>query len=111
MCALPSSPTREAAYLELHAFGWSHSSEVRDGDALVGGLYSLVIGQMCFAESMFSARSGASNLALAALAQRLAQWHWPLIDAQLSNPHLLSLGAKAMPRDTFVAEEIGRAHV
>lgn len=98
------TPAMKAAYSELHALGWAHSIEVRDGDTLVGGLYGLVIGQMFFAESMFSARSGASKLALAALARRLAQWHWPLIDAQLSNPHLLSLGAEVMPRDTFLAE-------
>lgn len=96
--------TMKAAYSELHALGWAHSIEVRDGDSLVGGLYGLVIGQMFFAESMFSARSGASKLALAALALRMTQWRWPLIDAQLSNPHLLSLGAVTLPRDTFVAE-------
>src|SRR3546814_3092484 len=55
------TPTMKVAYRELHALGWAHSIEVRDGDALVGGLYGLVIGQMFFAESMFSARSGASK--------------------------------------------------
>lgn len=98
------TPAMSAAYLELNARGWAHSIEVRDGDTLIGGLYGLVVGQMFFAESMYSAQSGASKLALAALAHRLTQWHWPLIDAQISNPHLLSLGAKTMPRGAFLAE-------
>lgn len=98
------TPAMVAAYLALHRQGWAHSIEVRDGSTLVGGVYGLVIGQMFFAESMYSARSGASKVALAALAQRMAQWQWPLIDAQIANPHLLSLGAKSVPRDVFIAD-------
>jgi len=98
------TPAMVEAYLALHRQGWAHSIEVRDGDTLVGGLYGVVIGRMFFAESMYSARSGASKLALAALAWRMAQWQWPLIDAQISNPHLLSLGAKTMARHEFIAE-------
>jgi len=98
------TPEMSAAFLDLHACGWAHSIEVRDGDTLVGGLYGLAIGRMFFAESMFSALPSASTLALAALAYRLSQWNWPLIDAQISNPHLLRLGARTMPRDAFLAE-------
>lgn len=101
-----------AAYCALHRLGHAHSIEVRErgedaapGEGrLVGGLYGVAIGRMFFAESMFSAASGGSKAALAALASRLAAWGWPLLDAQVENAHLRSLGAEAWPRDRFLGE-------
>lgn len=93
-----------AAYLELHRLGHAHSIEVRDAaGVLVGGLYGVAIGRMFFGESMFSAESGGSKLALAALLRTLDRWDWPLLDAQVENPHLLSLGARLLPRAEFTA--------
>ena len=60
------------------------------------------IGGMFFGESMVSIRSGGSKIALAALCARLHQWGWPLLDAQVENPHLLSLGAERWPRERFL---------
>src|SRR5690606_27474742 len=77
--------------------------EVFDGNALVGGLYGVATGRMFFGESMFSSASGGSKVALAALARRLWQWEWPLLDAQVENPHLRRLGAESWPRERFVA--------
>lgn len=94
----------QAAYLALHRLGHAHSIEVFDRHTLVGGLYGVAVGQMFFAESMFSLDSGGSKVALAALARRLDQWGWPLLDAQLENPHLQSLGAESWPRDRFLDE-------
>ena len=62
----------------------------------------MAIGRMFFGESMFSAESGGSKVALAALAHRLQGWGWPLIDAQVENPHLVSLGAETWPRADFL---------
>ncbi len=99
------TPEMREAYGELHRLGHAHSIEVRDGaGALVGGLYGVAIGRMFFAESMFSASSGGSKAALAALASRLASWGYPLLDAQVENPHLRSLGAEAWPRERFLRE-------
>ena len=97
-----------AAYLGLHRLGHAHSIEVYDSDApdeaaLVGGLYGVAIGRMFFGESMVSLASGGSKTALAALAYRLRQWGWPLIDAQVENPHLFRMGAISMPRHDFLA--------
>ena len=92
----------QAAYCELHGLGHAHSVEVLDGDVLVGGIYGVAIGRMFFGESMFSAVSGGSKVALAALARRLHEWGWPLIDAQVENEHLLSLGAEQWPRRDFL---------
>jgi leucyl/phenylalanyl-tRNA--protein transferase len=99
----------QAAYLELHRLGHAHSVEVFDvGDPgenrLVGGIYGVAIGRMFFGESMYSGKSGGSKVALAALALRLREWGWPLIDAQVENPHLSSLGAESWPRSQFLSK-------
>ena len=90
-----------AAYRRLHSLGHAHSLEVFDGETLVGGVYGVAIGRMFFGESMFSAESGGSKVALAGLVRLLRQWSWPLIDGQVENPHLRSLGARQLPRETF----------
>jgi leucyl/phenylalanyl-tRNA--protein transferase len=92
-----------AAYIELHRHGHAHSVEVFDAAQLVGGIYGVAIGRMFFGESMFSRESGGSKVALAALARRLYEWRCPLIDAQVENPHLTSLGSEQMARKDFVA--------
>ena len=74
-----------------------------DGDALIGGLYGVAVGRMFSAESMFSRRTNASKVALHALAQTLQERGFPLIDAQVPNPHLLRMGAHDMPRTRFLA--------
>lgn len=98
------TPTMIEAYTALHAQGHAHSVEVWDGEALAGGLYGVSIGRLFCGESMFSAQSGGSRLALVALAARLRQWGFPLIDAQVANPHLLGLGAREIPRAAFLAQ-------
>ena len=94
-----------AAYVHLHRLGHAHSVEVFDeAGALAGGIYGVAVGRMFFGESMFSAHTGGSKIALAALAARLHGWGWPVLDAQVENPHLLSLGAEHWPRARFLAE-------
>ena len=97
------TPEMRLAYRALHGLGYAHSIEVFEGAVLVGGIYGIAIGRVFFGESMFSARSGGSKVALAALALRLREWDWPLIDAQVGNPHLQTLGAEAWPRNDFLA--------
>ena len=94
------------AYVELHRLGHAHSVEVFAGDRLAGGIYGVAVGRMFFGESMFSAEAGGSKAALAGLARILAGWGWPLIDAQVENPHLASLGARRMPRARFLDEVV-----
>jgi leucyl/phenylalanyl-tRNA--protein transferase len=92
------------AYVALHRLGHAHSVEVWDGARLVGGVYGLAVGQLFCGESMFSAESGGSKLALMALAELLRQWGWPLIDAQVANAHTLGLGAEEIPRERYLDE-------
>jgi leucyl/phenylalanyl-tRNA--protein transferase len=96
-------PEMREAYRALHHAGHAHSIEAFDGEQRVGGLYGVALGGMFFAESMYSARSGGSKAALLGLARRLREWGWPLIDAQVPNPHLSTLGAQAMSRAAFLA--------
>ena len=91
------------AYVRLHRLGHAHSFEVREGRHLVGGLYGVAVGRMFFGESMVSLVSGGSKVALAAAAMRLHGWGWPLLDAQVGNPHLVSLGAESWTRERFLA--------
>ena len=64
------------AYGVLHRAGHAHSIEVFDGARLVGGLYGVAIGRMFFGESMFSAESGGSKVAIAALAALMVGGGW-----------------------------------
>lgn len=90
------------AYGALHQLGYAHCVEIMENGQLVGGLYGLSIGQMFFAESMFSLRSQASAFALYALSKQLSVWNWPWIDAQIENPHLQLLGGQKIARSDFL---------
>lgn len=92
-----------AAYGDLHALGHAHSVEAWDGDHLVGGIYGVAIGRMFFGESMFSAATNGSKVALLALCHAMRDWDWPLLDAQVASDHLYTLGAREMPRADFCA--------
>ena len=91
-----------SGYVALHELGVGHSVEVWEGDDLVCGLYGLSLGRMFFGESMFSERSNTSKLALIYLMNKLKDWDFDLIDCQIYNDHLGSLGARKISRDTFL---------
>jgi len=97
------TPAIRAAYGELHRLGYAHSVETWAGSELVGGLYGVSIGRMFFGESMFARRTDSSKVALVRLTDQLIRWHFELIDCQVMNPHLQSLGAIEMPRREFLA--------
>jgi len=97
-------PEMIAAYEELHRRGHAHSVEVWDRGSLVGGIYGVAVGRLFCGESMFSARSGGSKVALAGLCRLLHGWGFPFLDAQVTNDHLLSMGAVEIARRPFVAQ-------
>ncbi len=90
----------QQAYINLHQLGWAHSVEVWKEDKLVGGLYGVAIGKVFCGESMFSLVSNASKIALIYLCQ---QTDFELIDCQLPNEHLLSLGAEMIDKETYMS--------
>ena len=93
------------AYSELHAQGFAHSIEVWDDNGqLVGGLYGLKIGGIYFGESMFHSASNASKLAFWGLMRLCVQSNVELVDGQLPNEHLISLGASTLARAEFLTK-------
>ena len=92
------------AYIHLHELGHAHSIECYQDDELVGGLYGIGIGTMFFGESMFHRTTDASKVAFAHLARKVFDAGGPLIDCQLENDHLMSLGCELIPRSDFLAE-------
>ncbi len=69
----------------------------------MGGLYGLSLGNMFFGESMFARADDASKAAFFKLNELLQSWDFALIDCQMMNPHLASLGVVPMPRTEFLA--------
>ena len=89
------------AYVRMHAAGWAHSVEVWLDGSLVGGVYGLAIDRVFFGESMFSAATDASKIALMRLTGLLDADGFGLFDCQVHSAHLQSLGARTLPRAAF----------
>jgi len=92
------------AYFALHRAGHAHCFETWRKGELVGGLYGVALGRMFFGESMFSRATDASKVALVALVEQLRRRAFPLIDCQVRTPLLASLGAREIPRRSFLRE-------
>jgi|GEM_PF-164540 len=91
-----------ALYNQLHAMGFCHSIECRDGSgSLVGGLYGVRIGAAFFGESMFSAKRDASKVAMVHLVARLNAGGFRLLDTQFVTDHLKTFGCLEIPRDDY----------
>lgn len=90
------------AYIKLHNLGFTHSVEVWYNNNLVGGLYGVTIGKAFFGESMFSLISNSSKVALACLIEFLIKKDFYFIDCQITNEHLLRMGAIEIPRNVFL---------
>lgn len=98
------TPAMQAAYRKLHGQGLARSVEVwADDETLVGGLYGVLVGGVFSGESMFSARSDASKVAVADLVARLRDGGGTLVDCQQETPHLVRMGMRSMPRHDFLA--------
>lgn len=91
-------------YSALNAMGHAHSLELWEDDVLVGGVYGVTLGRAFFGESMFSRRTNASKMALAALVDRLNKSGFTLFDTQFLTDHLASLGAVEIPRQQYHAK-------
>lgn len=92
------------SYVTLHNLGFAHSVEVWQENELVGGLYGVSMGNMFFGESMFSQVSNASKVGFIFLANKLNQFGFKIIDCQIQNPHLESMGAVEIAREEFLVE-------
>ena len=87
------------AYINLYKKGIAKSLEVWLDKELVGGLYGVEINGIFCGESMFSKVSNTSKLAFIHLAKNS---NYRIIDCQVYNDHLASLGAKEIDRELFL---------
>jgi len=91
------------AYIRLFELGIAHSVEVWNADnKLVGGLYGVATGGVFSGESMFSKERDTSKMAFVALAWHMQHWGYSLIDCQIENPHLMSMGSENILRKEYL---------
>ncbi len=90
------------AYCRLHEKGFAHSAESWADGELAGGLYGVALGGVFYGESMFARKSDASKAAFVKLVEQLALWKFRVIDCQVKTRHLISLGAREIPRSEFL---------
>jgi len=89
------------AYTNLFELGYAFSIECYLEDKLVGGLYGLLINDVFCGESMFSLEKDASKVAFYHLCNQAKQNGITLIDCQVHNDHLETLGAKEIHREKY----------
>ncbi len=90
------------AYEKLFELGHAKSVEVWQNGELVGGLYGIDLGHVFCGESMFSKVSNASKVAFISLVNHLDANKYSLIDCQVYNEHLASLGCREINREDFM---------
>lgn len=90
------------AYCGLHDSGIAKSVEVWQDNQLVGGLYGIDLGHVFCGESMFSKVSNASKVGFIALVNDLKSNNYNLLDCQVYNEHLESLGCREINRPDFI---------
>ncbi|OHT45986.1 MULTISPECIES: leucyl/phenylalanyl-tRNA--protein transferase [Flavobacterium] len=91
------------AYCKLNEQGIAKSVEVWQDENLVGGLYGIDLGHVFCGESMFSKVSNASKVAFIALVNYLKEGNYQLLDCQVYNSHLESLGCREIDREAFIS--------
>ncbi|EAQ63817.1 Leucyltransferase [Marinomonas sp. MED121] len=94
----------QQAFTLLHKLGFAHSIEVWKDESLIGGLYGIALGEFFFGESMFSLEANASKLALHSLCLNADILGIKYIDCQVESDHLMSLGARLIPRNDFIQQ-------
>ncbi|MFM2386837.1 MAG: hypothetical protein RL660_1594 [Bacteroidota bacterium] len=91
-----------AAYHELDLLGYAKAFSVYENNVLIGGLYGMVINKVFFGESMCSFKPNASKYVLINACAWMQQHGIELIDCQMHNDHLQSMGAEIIPFDTYI---------
>ncbi len=90
------------AYTRLHLAGKAHSVEAYARGELAGGLYGVTLGGAFMGESMFTRMRDASKVCFVYLVERLKNRGYELLDCQIQNPHLASLGAREIPEREYL---------
>ncbi|MBM3605264.1 MAG: leucyl/phenylalanyl-tRNA--protein transferase [Alphaproteobacteria bacterium] len=85
-------------YRRLHDAGHAHAIEVRHGGCFAGGIFGVTLGGAFFGESMVSARTNGSKMALIWISGHLMRCGFALFDTQFLTPHLARMGGSEIPR-------------
>ena len=91
-------------YTQIHREGWGHCAECWADGELVGGVYGIALGACFCAESMFHKHTDASKVALWALVNRCRELGFRMVDAQIMNPHLASLGSFEISHEEYMRQ-------
>lgn len=89
-------------YRELHQSGHAEAIEIRHAGRFAGGIFGVVIGGAFFGESMVSARTNGSKMALVWASSHLARCGFSLFDTQFVTPHLARMGGFELPRGLYL---------
>ena len=89
------------AYTLMHNLEFANSIEVYLDGELVAGLYGLIINDIFCGESMFSLVNDASKVAFFYLCNWAKENSIKIIDCQVYNKHLESLGAYEISREEY----------
>jgi leucyl/phenylalanyl-tRNA--protein transferase len=89
-------------FVALHERGKAHSVEAYKDDELAGGLYGVTLGGAFMGESMFARMRDASKVCFVHLVERLKERGYVLLDCQIQNDHLASLGAVEIPEREYL---------
>lgn len=99
------TPDRINSCCKLHDLGYKHSVEVWQDEKLVAGLFGFTLGSYFYISSMFTRVNHASKFALIALAIRLEELNYSMLDCGTwSTEHLKSMGAVVIQRDEFLEQ-------
>lgn len=90
-------------YHQLHQAGHAHALEIRREGAFAGGIFGVTLGAAFFGESMVSARTNGSRMALLWMSSHLARCGFTLFDTQFLTPHLARMGGYEIPRQQYHA--------
>lgn len=88
-------------YHDLHRAGHAHAIEIRHDGRFAGGLFGITLGAAFFGESMMSARTNGSKMALLWASSHLARCGFTLFDTQFLTPHLERMGGIEIPRHLY----------
>lgn len=88
-------------YHELHRTGHAHAIEIRQDGCFAGGIFGITLGTAFFGESMVSARTNGSKMALLWTSRHLARCGFTLFDTQFLTPHLERMGGIEIPRHLY----------
>ncbi len=89
-------------FVALHERGKAHSVEAYKDDELAGGLYGVTLGGAFMGESMFTRMRDASKVCFVHLVERLKERGYVLLDCQIQNDHLASLGTVEIPEKEYL---------